>query len=78
MEFEREDDVNSILKESSHLEDSQVVPVHSSFLWFRASQKRAPKLKQLQKAEIAVENGTYLHKETEINEALQKATNVSN
>lgn len=77
MEFEKEDDVKNILKESAFLDNNQVVPVQSSFLWFRASHKRLPKLKQLNNAAIAMENGTYILKDFEINEALRKAENVS-
>lgn len=68
----------NILKESTFLENNQVVPVHSSFLWFKASHKRLPKLKQLNNVAISVENGTYILKDFEINEALRNAENVSN
>lgn len=78
MEFDKEEDVRNVLKDTSYLEDSQVVPVHSSFLWFRASQKRTSKLKQTNNAKIAMENGTYILKDFEINEALRKANDVSN
>lgn len=78
MEFETEEDVSNIMKESAFLDDHPIVPVHSSFLWFRASHKRLPKLKQIDNAAIAIENGTYILKDCEINEALKKAKDVSN
>lgn len=78
MEFENEQDVRNILNESAFLDDHQIVPVHSSFLWFRASNKRSSKLKQLNNAAITIENGTYILKDFEINEALKRAKDVSN
>lgn len=64
------------MKESTFLDDQQIVPVYSSFLWFKASHRRLPKLKPNHNAAIATENGTYILKDFEINEALRKEQNV--
>lgn len=76
MEFDKEDDVKNILLHSSHLDDTQAVPVQSSFLWFRATQKKPPKLKQNKTANISIENGTQVLQDFEINENLRRATDV--
>lgn len=55
------------------MDSNQVVPVHSSFLWFRASQKRTPKMKQSEVPQISIENGTRILKDFEINDALRNA-----
>lgn len=77
MEFEKAEHVRNVLKESSYVENNQAVPVHSPFLWFKASHKRLTKLKEVKSATIITENGTYILKDFEISEALKKATSVS-
>lgn len=77
MEFEKEADVRNVLRESSYVGDNQIVPVHSSFLWFKATHRRSPKLKQKDNAAITAENGTHILKDFEINEELRKANTVS-
>lgn len=77
MEFSSEEDVKNVLLQTSYLDDNQIVPVHSTFLWFRASSGKSPKLKLSQSAKIDAENGTRILKDFEINEALQKAEDVS-
>nr|CAD7392082.1 unnamed protein product [Timema cristinae] len=47
VEFAKEDDVKSILSASGHVNISQVIPVHSPFLWFRAKEKSRKKGAQL-------------------------------
>ncbi|CAG2057787.1 unnamed protein product [Timema podura] len=47
VEFAKEDDVKTILSASGHVNISQVIPVHSPFLWFRAKEKSRKKGAQL-------------------------------
>lgn len=77
VEFENEQDIKNVLSETTHLDHNQVVPVHSSFLWFRASHKKSTKLKPVKNAAIAIENSSYILKDFEINQALQKASNIN-
>jgi poly(A) RNA polymerase len=77
VEFASEKDVQDILQKSSHVEDSQVVPVSSQFLWFRASNRKLPKLKQSKNATLTVENGNVSLKSTEISDLIRKCDSVS-
>lgn len=77
MEFDKEEDVANILSESCYLDSNQVVPVHSTFLWFRAAQQKAPKIKQSEVPQMCIENGTRILKDFEVNDALRNAKDVS-
>lgn len=41
VEFLNEEGVKSVLSSCAHLDPTQVVPVHSPFLWFRAQEKKS-------------------------------------
>ncbi|RZC38102.1 poly(A) RNA polymerase, mitochondrial, partial [Asbolus verrucosus] len=77
VEFASEKDVVSVLSNSSHVEDAQVVPVHSQFLWFRASNRKLPKLKQSKSSVLTVENGTQCLKVAEIADLIRRCDSVS-
>ncbi|EFA06440.1 poly(A) RNA polymerase, mitochondrial [Tribolium castaneum] len=77
VEFASEKDVTNVLERSSYLEDSQVVPVQSQFLWFRASNRKLPKLKQSKSAILSIENGNQCVTPSEIVNLLSKCDSVS-
>ncbi|XP_063908492.1 poly(A) RNA polymerase, mitochondrial-like [Zophobas morio] len=77
VEFASEKDVTSILDKSSYVEDSQIIPVHSQFLWFRASNRKLPKLKQSKTAILNAENGNNNLTAAEIVDLLKKCDSVS-
>lgn len=78
MEFEDEKSVNNLLSASSHLENVQVVPVNSQFLWFRAANKRTLKSNHNKvNISLLVENGTKEYRDEEIREQLRKCNSVT-
>lgn len=76
VEFASEEDVASILKKSSYVQDTQIVPVHSQFLWFRASNRKLAKLKQSKSAVLGTENGNQCLKSSEIANLLSQCDSV--
>ncbi|XP_044264015.1 poly(A) RNA polymerase, mitochondrial [Tribolium madens] len=77
VEFASEEDVTNVLERSSYVEDTQVVPVQSQFLWFRASNRKLPKLKQSKSAILNTENGNQCMKSPEIMNLLRNCDSVS-
>nr|XP_022909767.1 poly(A) RNA polymerase, mitochondrial isoform X3 [Onthophagus taurus] len=72
-----EGDVNNILSNSTYLEDTQIVPVQSLFLWFKAPVKRNERKKNVKKVDLEVENGTNILVDTVIRERLQSTKSIS-
>ncbi|XP_022909764.1 poly(A) RNA polymerase, mitochondrial [Onthophagus taurus] len=77
VEFMEEGDVNNILSNSTYLEDTQIVPVQSLFLWFKAPVKRNERKKNVKKVDLEVENGTNILVDTVIRERLQSTKSIS-
>lgn len=77
MEFADESDVKNVLSDTSYVQEDLTVPTQSHFLWFKASNRKSPKLKQSKSAKLEVENGTQLCREGEITDALRNCDNVS-
>lgn len=76
VEFGSEQEVTNILAESSQVDDSQVVPVHSQFLWFKALNRKLPKLKQSNDAFLSIQNGNQVMKHAEILVGLAQCDSV--
>lgn len=75
MEFSQEADVSNIFFKSTYAENSQIVPVQSLFLWFKAPFKKV-KQKPLKKITLEIENGTYIASEDDIKNLLRLEKNV--
>ncbi|KAK9752624.1 Cid1 family poly A polymerase [Popillia japonica] len=76
VEFSQEADVSNIFFKSTYAENSQIVPVQSLFLWFKAPFKKV-KQKPLKKITLEIENGTYIASEDDIKNLLRLEKNIS-
>nr|CAI5827084.1 unnamed protein product [Callosobruchus analis] len=77
VEFGEESDVDNLLSNSSYVDEASVVPTYSHFLWFKAPNKKSPKLKQINATVLSAENGTRVLSDSEIKDSLSKCENVS-
>ncbi|VEN37626.1 unnamed protein product [Callosobruchus maculatus] len=77
VEFEEESHVDNLLSNSSYVDETLIVPTYSHFLWFKASNKKSPKLKQINATVLSAENGTRVLNNSEIKDSLSKCENVS-
>lgn len=62
---------------SSHLNNAEGIPVHTNFLWFKASSRKNSKLKQLKNVKLTIENGNKLIESDKLKVSLQTAESVS-
>lgn len=58
-----------------HVDDNQIVPATSQFLWFKASTK-SQRIKQNKSAKLNVENGSAIKTDINLKECLKNAENV--
>lgn len=58
------------------MNDTNVFPTYSHFLWFRVNNKSMPKLKQSKQVKLLIENGTNLMKEIDLVENLKQCNDV--
>nr|CAD7395249.1 unnamed protein product [Timema poppensis] len=80
VEFAKEDDVKTILSASGHVNNSQVIPVHSPFLWFRAKEKSRKKGAQLndeQTMSLMVSSGNTSPTQDELRLSMLSAESLS-
>ncbi|XP_060536082.1 poly(A) RNA polymerase, mitochondrial [Cylas formicarius] len=77
IEFEEQSHTNNVLRESTYLIDGQTIPTSSHFLWFRAANRKSPKLKQNKSACLLITNGTAMIKDDKLYEALSKCETIS-
>nr|CAH7737531.1 unnamed protein product [Callosobruchus chinensis] len=77
VEFAEESDVDNLLRNSSYVDETLVVPTYSHFLWFKAPNKKSPKLKQINATTLSAEDGTRVLNDSEIKDSLSKCENVS-
>ncbi|KAK4885962.1 hypothetical protein RN001_002233 [Aquatica leii] len=75
IEFTRESNVTSVINNSLHLNKDQGFPVHSNFLWFKASNRKS-RLK-LHNCQLNKENGNKIPTSSEIREFLQTKNDIS-
>ena len=78
MEFAHKSDLELILDRSEHVtKKSDIVPVHSPFLWFRAHKKSAKLKLKPTKTDITVHtNGLASASQSDIKTSLQAAESV--
>lgn len=75
IEFTKESNVTSVINNSLHLNKDQGFPVHSNFLWFKASNRKS-RLK-LHNCQLNKENGNKIPTSSEIREFLQTKNDIS-
>lgn len=77
IEFAEEPDLKNVFNVSTYTDEDSGLPTHSHFLWFRAANRKMPKLKQSKNAVLNIKNGTKSITETELKELLLGCTDVS-
>ncbi|XP_050301196.1 poly(A) RNA polymerase, mitochondrial isoform X2 [Anthonomus grandis grandis] len=77
VEFATEEDVQNVLASSTHLQESQLIPTSSHFLWFRAASKKLNKLKTTKTANLMVEDGTRILSNEDVEKELRKCGTIS-
>ncbi|XP_025835229.1 poly(A) RNA polymerase, mitochondrial isoform X2 [Agrilus planipennis] len=76
VEFQKEASVMKVLRDCEHIQDSQIVPVESTFLWFRASKNNSVK-KQTSQLVLTIENGNCPLSEENLRSKLQACDSIS-
>ncbi|XP_017776733.1 PREDICTED: poly(A) RNA polymerase, mitochondrial isoform X2 [Nicrophorus vespilloides] len=77
VEFAKASDLQNIYTMSSYIEDTQVVPVQSSYLWFRAATKKLSKNKNKSIHKLNVENGNHILRDNELLQVLNSCADVN-
>lgn len=69
--------MKNVLNASTYTDEDSGLPTHSHFLWFRAANRKLPKLKQSKNAMLDTKNSTASITETELKTILLGCTDVS-
>ncbi|KAK5647273.1 hypothetical protein RI129_002165 [Pyrocoelia pectoralis] len=77
VEFSDEQHVSDIIQNSSHINTNESFPIHSNFLWFKASNRKNSKLKTAKNFKLAMENGNVIPSMKEVYDLLLGLDNVS-
>ncbi|CAH2013914.1 unnamed protein product [Acanthoscelides obtectus] len=77
VEFEEQSEVQNLLKNTSYVDETLIVPTYSHFLWFKAQNKKSPKVRQIDGAVLSIENGTRILSDHEIISSLRQCENIS-
>lgn len=77
VEFLKESDVATVLKNSNHISDASI-PTQSPFLWFRAPTSKSTKKKsQASNKKLLTVNGLSFMTDNEVNSLLHSAQDVN-
>uniref|UniRef100_A0A1Y1L842 Uncharacterized protein n=1 Tax=Photinus pyralis TaxID=7054 RepID=A0A1Y1L842_PHOPY len=66
VEFDNEEQVSNIIQNSSHINSGESFPIHSNFLWFKATNRKNSKLKIPKNFKLGMENGNQIPSKNEI------------
>ncbi|XP_056645152.1 poly(A) RNA polymerase, mitochondrial [Diorhabda sublineata] len=78
VEFDKETDIENIMKSGIYANRSVGMPTKSHFLWFKAPNKKSSILKEIKKSiHLSTEFGTRIKDEEEIRMTLIKSVNIS-